>query len=293
MQKHLDPPQKVIIFVSMSNKIVTCKSCNNQFTGSYCNICGEKVINQEDKRFKYFIGEFINAISFADSKFWRTLRSIMVDPGSFSKNFIEGRRKKFMRPISLFLFANMIYFIFPLFNTFHSSLGSQISTHNFLHSELANELVQDKIEKKQISIQEFEVLYNAKTAELSKVFLILIVIIFAIFNWVLHNPNKHFLSDQIVLSLELMTFIILFGVQLQGIIMNIIKAIGFGSIISEFLLTLIAGLLLLYFLIRSEISFFESKKIPATLHSILGLVCFSATLYIYRAFLFFITFWSI
>jgi rRNA maturation endonuclease Nob1 len=36
------------------NEVLThqCKSCQNTFTGSYCNQCGEKVIAASDRSFK-------------------------------------------------------------------------------------------------------------------------------------------------------------------------------------------------------------------------------------------------
>ncbi len=271
----------------------TCKSCGNQFSGNYCNVCGEKVIREEDKRLKHFIGEFINAISFADSKFWRTLKNITFNPGCFSKDFVDGKRRKYMRPIAIFLFANLIYFFFPLFNTFHSSLETQISSYNFIHSDLGKELVYQKIEKERLSLHEYEAAYNAKTKELSKIFLILIAMVFALFMWVIHNPNKYFLSEHIILSLELMAFILLFGVQLQGIIMHFLRFVGFGQIVSEALISSIAGLLILYFIIRSELTFFEKGKLRAALYGIIGVLGFTMTVYLYRIFLFFITFWSI
>ncbi|MEP4498251.1 MAG: DUF3667 domain-containing protein [Ekhidna sp.] len=238
------------------------------------------------------IGEFINAISFADSKFWRTLKSILLNSGRFSRDFMDGRRKKYMRPIAIFLFANLVYFLFPLFTTFHSSLGNQISTYNFVHSDLASELVHKKVANEQTTFQEYEVVYNSKTKELSKVFLILVVVIIALLQWLFHNPTRFYLSEHLVLSFELVTFMIIVGVQFQGVLMHFLRFIGLGHIISEMLVTSIALVLLLYFLIRSEISFFNFSKLRAILNSTLGIISFAVAIYTYRIFLFFITFWS-
>ncbi len=269
-----------------------CKSCDNQFTGTYCNVCGEKVVTEDDKKLKHFVGEFINAVSFADSKFWRTLKSIALKPGAFSKDFVSGKRKKYMRPIALFLFANLIYFFFPLFNTLHSSLGTQTTAQNFFYSELAYEMVIEKVENSDVSLQEYQTIYNAKTKELSKVFLILLVLIQSLFTWIFHNPKKGYLSENVVLSLEFMTYVILFAIQLQGIIAVLFRSVGYGHLISEALITFVAIFLIFYFLIKAEFSFYGSSKVMAGVNSIIGVICFAFAVSIYRAFLFFITFWS-
>ena len=270
----------------------SCKSCENEFEGLYCNICGEKVITPEDKKIKHFIGEFINAVSFADSKFWRTLRSILFKPGEFSRNFVDGRRKKYMRPIALFLFANLVYFFLPLFNTFHSSLGTQTRAKNFFYSSLAYEMVMDKIEKDNIRLEEYEIRYNAKTKELSKIFLILLVFILSFFMWVFHNPKKSYLSENVTLSLEFMTYVILIAVQLQGVIAVLFRAVGYGHLVSETFITIVAIFLIFYFLIKSEFNFYSSRKVMAAANSIAGIIYFAVAVSIYRAFLFFITFWT-
>jgi hypothetical protein len=70
----------------------TCKSCSNQFTGSFCNVCGEKVLTPADKSFKTILNSVMLTITFADSKFIRTLWQVLRKPGTVARDFAAGKR---------------------------------------------------------------------------------------------------------------------------------------------------------------------------------------------------------
>uniref|UniRef100_UPI00404B5B8D hypothetical protein n=1 Tax=Fulvivirga sp. TaxID=1931237 RepID=UPI00404B5B8D len=62
----------------MSSPKITCQSCGNEFYGGYCNTCGEKVIDQEDRKLKYLFSEVFNSFTFADSKLLYTLKVMLI-----------------------------------------------------------------------------------------------------------------------------------------------------------------------------------------------------------------------
>jgi hypothetical protein len=90
-----------------------CKTCGNVFVGLYCNICGEKVIEAKDRSFKNFIGNFLTAITLADNRFLKTLWLTIKNPGFLSKEYANGRRVNYLRPLQVFFVLNLIYFLFP------------------------------------------------------------------------------------------------------------------------------------------------------------------------------------
>ncbi len=277
-------------------KTYTCISCGNEFTGNYCNRCGEKVIHREDRKLKHFFGEFINAITFADSKFWLTIKYILFKPGRFSRDFVDGKRNAYMRPISVFFFANLIYFLFPLFNTFNTSLHTQTNSVSFTHSTVAYNLVMAEVKERDITYQEYEVIYNAKTAELSKLLLIIISLLLALFFALIHYKKKFLIADHFVISLELMTFVIIFAVQLQGVIISFMRSTNIfmkSGFFSELIITSVALSMITYFFIKMERNFYRAKKWNSFFNVILCLVSFIIVLYTYRALLFFVTFWSV
>ena len=278
------------------NEPITCKSCGNTFKGQYCNHCGEKVITEKDRKLRYFLGDFINSLTFADSKFWRTLKIILIHPGSLSHHFIEGRRKPFMKPISIFLFANLIYFLFPLINTFTTNLELQTNA-KFIHSGLAKEMVEREIERRSISYGEYEKIYNEKTSDLSRLLIIAMAMLLALFFLPIHwGSPKNLFADHLTVSLEIMAFILLYNLQLVSVLLLVIVAITTSKLnflFSNNYITTISLIILTYIFYNVEINFYGFRKMRSILNVILCLVSITFALYLYRALLFFVTFWSV
>src|SRR5687768_12706751 len=106
-------------------RIHVCKSCGNNFTGLFCNECGEKVLEPSDRTFKSFLVNIQIGITFADNKFLKSLRLTILKPGFLSREYIEGKRVNYLRPLQLFFVLNLVYFLFPLVQLFNTSLNTQ------------------------------------------------------------------------------------------------------------------------------------------------------------------------
>ncbi|GAB4231861.1 MAG: hypothetical protein Tsb0034_04380 [Ekhidna sp.] len=269
-----------------------CKSCGESFSGTYCNHCGEKVIHEEDRKLKHFFSEFINALTFADTKLWRTLRTMVLRPGAFSKDFVEGKRVTYMKPLAIFFLANLLYFVFPIMDTFNTKL--QYQSKSFAHSELVVRWVENEVGKREIGYEAYEAKYNAKTAELSKMLLIIICPFIALFFSIIHvGSNRQFYVDHLTVSLEMMAFILLFCVQLPGILLLLMKPLGLGFLLSDQYITSIILIILGYFFWSVEQNFYEFKGFRMVLNVLLCISGVAVTVYLYRAILFFVTYWTI
>jgi hypothetical protein len=268
-----------------------CISCGNDFKGLYCNVCGEKVISPKDRKLMRFLGEFVNALTFADSKLWKTIKSIVVAPGKFSNDFVEGKRKAYMKPVSIFFLANLIYFLFPVFNTFMTNLNVQLIA--FWHSGIATEMVNKEIAIRGTDLASFTLLYDQKTEELSKLFLIIMSGILALFFLPIHIGSKNnLIADHITFGLELMTFILLFCVQLLAILLSSFSLVGI-HIVSDVIMTSGAIILLFYFFFKAEKIFYGFSGVRRYVNTFLCVLSVAIALTLYRTILFFITFWSI
>lgn len=273
----------------------TCKSCGTSFSGNYCNHCGEKVIRQEDRELKHILGEFINAVTFADNKLFRTIKTILITPGKLSADFVEGKRRNYMKPVSVFFLANLIYFLFPVVNTFTTNLNIQVGP-NFIHSQLAERLVTNEITELDISFSKYELLYDTKTAELSKLLIILMAFLLTGFFSIIHLGSKrNLLADQLTISLELMSFILIYSLQVVSVILMLIVIISpdLQFLFSNFYLTAISMSLLIYFFLRMERTFYEFSWLRSIINTFLCTIAVYVSLELYRGLLFFITFWSL
>ena len=273
----------------------TCKSCGTSFTGNYCNHCGEKVIRQEDRKLKHFLGDFINAITFADNKLLRTVKTMLIAPGKLSADFVEGKRKKYMKPISIFFLANLFYFLFPLVNTFTTNLNIQVGD-SFIHSKLAESWVSNEISTRDIPFTEYEFLYDTKTAELSKLLIILMALLMAGFFSIIHlGSRRNLLADHLTIGLELMAFILIYSLQVVSFILMLLVLISpdLQYLFSNFYLTAISMSMLLYYFLKMERNFYGFSWSRSIVNTLLCTLALYVSLELYRGLLFFITFWSL
>ena len=112
---------------------ITCQNCGNRFQGSYCNICGEQVYHEHEKRFAHFVEEAFHFITHFDTKFFRSFWLIFSKPGVLAQEYAQGRRKKYFSPVSFFMIGVVIYLLFPLMQGMNISFASHLSNNSELH----------------------------------------------------------------------------------------------------------------------------------------------------------------
>lgn len=105
----------------------TCRQCSAELIGPYCHVCGQKRFVDADRRLGHLLGQFFEALTSLDSRFWRSLRALTLQPGVLSAEYLAGRRQSFMPPITLFLLVNLLFFLAPPLTDFDLSFVDQVS----------------------------------------------------------------------------------------------------------------------------------------------------------------------
>ncbi len=257
------------------------------FTGFYCNICGEKVLLPSDRSFKAFLNSIFLALTLADSRFVKGLWLMISRPGFLSKEFAEGRKVKYIKPISVFFLLNLVYFLFPVIQLFNASLRTQI---NSFQGRFAAQAAAAKMSKLGFTdITSFSILYDQKTAGLAKMLVIVFVVVASLpLNLIYRSKNRYF-TDHVGLSMELVCLNLLINALLLTLVVNIFRL---GAYVDETVLTIIFVSTNLYFLIRSGRIFYDERGIALVLKSILMIGFLKVALEVYRAILFYVTLWA-
>lgn len=156
-------------------------------------------------------------------------------------------------------------------------------------------MVLKEIGERGVTFEQFATIFDAKTNELSKLLLILMALLLSMLLTLFHNRKKHLLSDHLAISIELMTFVLLFAVQLQGVLIYLLrKSNVFNPEFSmEVVISAVAIVLLIYFFFRMEFNFYRVGVRRAILNTLFSVISFVLVLTTYRAMLFFVTFWTI
>lgn len=271
---------------SPQSAIHTCKSCGHQFSGEYCNWCGEKVLLPADRSFRTVINNLLISITFADNRSIKTLWLIIKNPGFISREFAEGRRVKYLKPISVFFVLNLIYFFFPTIQLFNASFKTQLLSPlgRFYQSIIAHKIVNMSTD-----IGAFELLFNIKTVGLAKLMVMVFVVFASLPLNALYAKRNRFFTDHIGYMVELACF----NLFINTIILTLISHfLGFGHYLTENVLTGIFISTNLYFLLRSGWTFYGERNVMLVLKSVLMILVLKVALELYRSVLFFVTIWS-
>lgn len=78
--------------------------------GRYCQACGqENIIPRQN--FWSLCWHFVADIFHFDGKFFDTLRYLFFRPGRVPKEYVEGKRMRYLDPIRMYLFTSTIFFL--------------------------------------------------------------------------------------------------------------------------------------------------------------------------------------
>lgn len=110
---------KLTTYFKQNKKGLKCLNCGYPLYGNenFCPNCSQVNDERRISLKDYFSGFFSNFFSF-DSKLYKTLVPLLFKPGKVSKEYVEGKRKKYANPFRLFLHITIIYFLLTgLINT--------------------------------------------------------------------------------------------------------------------------------------------------------------------------------
>lgn len=87
-----------------------CLNCNAELHGRYCHVCGQENIEPKETVWS-LITHFFYDITHFDGKFFSTTRYLITRPGFLPKEYIEGRRARYLHPIRMYVFSSALFFL--------------------------------------------------------------------------------------------------------------------------------------------------------------------------------------
>ncbi|QGZ94597.1 DUF3667 domain-containing protein [Terricaulis silvestris] len=88
-----------------------CLNCGAQLTGAYCSACGQAA--HAHRSLIHVLEEFLHGIFHFDTKVWRTLPMAIFRPGTLTRNYVYGKRARYLSPLAFFLLT--VFFMFAVF----------------------------------------------------------------------------------------------------------------------------------------------------------------------------------
>ena len=88
-----------------------CANCGAPVTGKYCSACGQRHHDHPVHDFGHFVREATEDLTHADSRLWQTLAALLFRPGFLTREFLDGRRARYLPPLRLYLVISVIFFV--------------------------------------------------------------------------------------------------------------------------------------------------------------------------------------
>ena len=87
-----------------------CQNCGAAVSGRYCAACGQRREPPVHSLW-HFTKASAEDLTHADSRLWRTLGALLFRPGYLTREFLAGRRARYLPPVRLYLVISVLFFL--------------------------------------------------------------------------------------------------------------------------------------------------------------------------------------
>lgn len=87
----------------------TCLNCFHVVENRFCPNCGQE--NTETRKsFGHLITHFVEDFTHYDNAFWTTIKYLLFKPALLTKEYLSGKRQRFVPPVKLYIFVSFVTF---------------------------------------------------------------------------------------------------------------------------------------------------------------------------------------
>jgi hypothetical protein len=88
----------------------TCLNCGHLVEERFCTRCGQENLEPKES-FAHIVGHFFADITHFDSKFFITIKDLILRPGFLTKEYVAGKRMSYLNPIRMYIFISAMCFL--------------------------------------------------------------------------------------------------------------------------------------------------------------------------------------
>lgn len=85
-----------------------CADCGAETSGNFCSNCGQPT--HVHRTLLHLGEELLHGVMHFDGRFWRTLPLLLVNPGKLTREWVDGKRTRYVSPLAMFLFTLFVMF---------------------------------------------------------------------------------------------------------------------------------------------------------------------------------------
>ncbi len=99
--------------VAIAAPFHNCRNCDASLgdpPSNFCPNCGQDT-SPHPPSFGEFVHEFVGHYVALEGKLWKTLLKLLFLPGELTREYLQGRKQRYVLPLRLYLTASFIFFI--------------------------------------------------------------------------------------------------------------------------------------------------------------------------------------
>jgi Protein of unknown function (DUF3667) len=188
----------------------TCPSCGEVAAGRFCVACGEEKGRGDNYSLLSHIAETLKVVTNFESSIFRSFATLVTKPGFLTTEYFAGRRKPYIKPLQLFLFCNIAFFLVQSYSG-SNTLSTPLRIHTRLlpYSAYARAKVEKAVVERHTTIEEYRARFDATIENHAKTLVILMIPMFALLMQVLYWRAGGYFVQQLVFSTHFYSFFLL------------------------------------------------------------------------------------
>lgn len=267
-----------------------CRNCGHRFTvgDRFCANCGQEVLGDQARSFVHLLKTSLAEISSVDSRLLRSLGLLFARPGALTREYRLGRRRRYLSPISLFLIANVVFFLAPSLTDFSITLADQQRLQPY--SPWISGWIETVLARGDLTLTELARAYQFRVGELAKTMVILHVPLIALASMLLAVDKRFYYADHVVMALHFFAFLMWYYTLMPWLVLpplNLLDTLISGVDIPAWQIAVTLQYLYVPFMLRTALDLPWWRVIPTT---VLLLIALAGIHVVYRFIQFVVTF---
>ncbi|MEL7297735.1 MAG: DUF3667 domain-containing protein [Pseudomonadota bacterium] len=197
-----------------SNNNAACLNCGAELatTDRYCPACGQQVLGTDARHFSTLAKSSLKEVTSLDGRVLPSFWHLIAKPGSLTRAYIIGQRSRFLKPISVFLMANLLFFLAPTLSDFNITLYDQYTLQPY--SSWISGWIDAAVNASGQSFGEVAAAYNERVRDIAKIMVIVHVPFLAVVSFLAGFDRRYLFADHVVAMLHLVSFQMLYHLAL-------------------------------------------------------------------------------
>jgi hypothetical protein len=188
-----------------------CPNCGSAQVDAFCAQCGEAQLSHRDLSLRSVAHDAVQEFAGVDGKVPRTVWALVTTPGLLTREFIDGRRGRYSKPLSLFLILNLVFFLIqPYTGLLRYDLANYIGGADDVSDSRSAVMVQRKLAETGESRASYEARFDRTLSDHKKSMLLFAVPVFAMGMLVLFAGTRRYFVEHLVFSVHVYAFFLAF-----------------------------------------------------------------------------------